>query len=145
MTIDVAGTRSWAEANRAAWELGPLVVLEQGQPVTIGYELQLFARVPTGLPPSAERERAVIAVWDRLNEIAGSLAPLLGEAGRSEVEPWDAASRLRPETEYAPEVLLVARLYHAKNALAPATDADRERVRALEQHLAGLGLRQRSW
>jgi hypothetical protein len=145
MTIDLAGTRAWAEANKAAWEIAPLVVLEQGQPVTIGFELQLFARVPVGLPPSAERERAVIAVWDRLNEIAGSLGPLLGADGRIEVEPWDAASRLRPETEYAPEVLLVARLYHAKNTLSPATAADRERVRPLEQHLTELGLRQRSW
>lgn len=142
MPIDVDATRSWAKENKAAWEVEPLFETRGAQRVQVGYELDLYARLPAGLPTA---ERAFGALWDRLREIAESLLPLVGPRARMELDPYDAAGRLRPETGFAPEVLLQARLFHAADGFAPADDQDRDRMRALEQRLTELGLRSRSW
>jgi hypothetical protein len=144
MTSD-AGTRGgWAERTKACWEVTPLVEMHGGARVQVGFDLSLFARIPD-MPASDERVRAIEAIWDRLVEIAESLAPLLGASGRVEVTPFDLAARLRPETRFAPEVMLQARLVHPSDHLAPPSEADRDRVRPIEEHLAGLGLRRKSW
>jgi hypothetical protein len=111
----------------------------------VGFELELYARVPTEAPPSAEGQDAVEAIWDRLREIAESLLPLAGADGRIEVDPYEAAARLRPETQFTPEVLLSARLFHGADLLVPMEEGDRERLKPLEDRLHELGLKTRSW
>jgi len=142
VTVDVAGTQAWAKDNKACWEITPLVEKLDGRLVQVGYDLSLFVRVP-GMPAGDERHAAILALWDRLQEIARSLAPLLGGGGRIEVDPFEEAGRLRPETQFAAEIMLQARLFHA--SFAPASQADRERLRPLEQRLAELGLRAKTW
>jgi hypothetical protein len=71
--------------------------------------------------------------------------PLAGKDARIEVDPFEAAARLRPETQFAPEVLLSARLFHGSDLLAPVQPGDRERLKPLEERLHELGLRARSW
>jgi hypothetical protein len=144
MTIQVEATRGWAEANKACWEVTPLVERHQGELMQVGYDLALFARIP-GMPAGEERHAAVLALWDRLNEIVQSLAPLLGGDGRIDVDPFEEAGRLRPETQYAPEVMLQARLFHAADYFTPASAADRERLRPIEARLGELGLRAKAW
>jgi hypothetical protein len=145
MKIDPAECRPWAQAAKAAWEVTPLVEMEKGAQVQVGFELSLYARVPADVPPGPERQAAVEGLWDRLREIADSLLPLAGADGRVEVDPYEAAARLRPETQFAPEVLLTARLFHGSDLLAPVQPGDRERLKPLEDRLHELGLRQRSW
>jgi hypothetical protein len=145
MAIDPAECRTWAEQAKAAWEVTPLIEMEKGVQVQVGFELQLYARVPTDIRPSEERESAVEAVWDRLREIAESLLPLAGADARIEVDPFEAAARLRPETQFAPEVLLSARLFHGPDLLVPVREGDRERLKPLEERLHELGLKARSW
>jgi hypothetical protein len=145
MAIDPAECRVWAEQAKAAWEVTPLIEMEKGVQVQVGFELSLFARVPGDVPPGPEREAAVGRVWDRLREIAESLLPLAGADGRLEVDPFEAAARLRPETQFAPEILLSARLFHGPDLLAPVREGDRERLKPLEDRLGELGLRSRSW
>jgi hypothetical protein len=145
MAIDPAGCRSWAQQAKAAWEVSPLVEMERGAPVQVGFELELYARAPTEVPPSEEREDAFEALWDRLREIAESLLPLAGPDARLEVDPFEAAARLRPETQFAPEVLLSARLFHGSDLLAPVKPGDRERLKPIEERLHELGLKARSW
>jgi hypothetical protein len=142
MPIDVDATRSWAKEHKAAWEVEPLFEMRGAERVQVGYELDLYVRLPAGLPTA---EQAFTALWDCLREIAESLLPLVGEQARMEVEPFEAAGRLRPETGFAPEVLLQARLFHATDYFAPAGDQDRDRLRPIEERLAQLGLRARSW
>ncbi len=142
MPVDVAATREWARQNRAAWEVEPLVEMQGSERLQVGYELDLYARLPPGL---SSAEQGFAALWDRLREIAESLLPLVGPQARMELEPFDAAGRLRPETGFAPEVLLQARLFHATDYFVPAGDQDRERLRPLEERLTELGLRSRSW
>jgi hypothetical protein len=145
MAIDPAECRPWAQQARAAWEVTPLVEMERGTQVQVGFELSLYARVPTDIPPGSDGEAAFEALWDRLREIAESLVPLAGKDARLEVDPFEAAARLRPETQFAPEVLLSARLFHGSDLLAPVRPGDRERLKPLEDRLHELGLKARSW
>ena len=71
--------------------------------------------------------------------------PLAGADARLEVDPFDAAARLRPETQFAPEVLLSARLFHGSDLLVPVEAGERERLKPLEERLHELGLKPRSW
>jgi hypothetical protein len=145
MGIDPAECRIWAQQTKAAWDVSPLIEMERGAPIQVGFELELYARVPTEAPPSAEGQDAVEAIWDRLREIAESLLPLAGADGRIEVDPYEAAARLRPETQFTPEVLLSARLFHGADLLVPMEEGDRERLKPLEDRLHELGLKARSW
>jgi hypothetical protein len=145
MAIDPAECRAWAQHVKAAWEVSPLVEMERGTQVQVGFELELYARIATEVPPSGEGEDAGEAIWDRLREIAESLLPLAGADARLEVDPFEAAARLRPETQFAPEVLLSARLFHGSDLLAPVQPGDRERLKPVEDRLLELGLKARSW
>jgi hypothetical protein len=144
MTVDVEGTRAWAAENRACWETMPLFEREHGQAVQVGFELSLFARIPD-MPDGDERRAAIYALWDRLQELAQSLAPLLGGEGRVEVDAFDAAGRLRPETQFAPEIMVQARLFQSPGSSGPLPAADREWLRPVEHRLVELGLRPRTW
>jgi len=143
MPIDAAECRTWAQQVKAAWELTPLIELERGEQVQVGFELSLFARAPPEVLPG--REAAVSTLWDRMREIAESLVPVAGPDARIEVDPFEDADRLRPETQFAPEVLLSARLFHGSDLLAPVKPGDRERLRPLEDRLHDLGLKQHCW
>jgi hypothetical protein len=145
MEIDPTECRTWAQQSKAAWEVTPLVEMERGSQVQVGFELSLFARVPTDVPPGSEGDAAFEALWDRLRGIAESLVPLAGKHARIEVDPFEAAARLRPETQFAPEILLSARLFHGSDLLAPVKPGERERLRPLEDRLHELGLKPRSW
>jgi hypothetical protein len=145
MTIDVASCRTWAEGAKVAWEVTPLIEMEKGAQIQVGFELNLFARMPTDLPPGPGQEAAVEALWDRMREIAESLLPLAGADARIEVDPFEAATRLRPETQFAAELLLSARLFHGSDLLAGVRPGDREALKPLEDRLHELGLKPRSW
>ena len=145
MPIDPADCRAWAQQARAAWEVTPLVEMERGSPIQVGFELSLYARVPDDLPPGPDREAATEGIWDRMCEIAESLAPLAGKDARVDVDPFEAADRLRPETQFAPEILLTARLFHGSDLLQPIEPGERERLKPLEDRLHELGLKPRSW
>jgi hypothetical protein len=144
MSIDAAEARAWAEKNKAAWELCPLVEMLRGERVQVGFELELYARIPSGMGDE-ERQEAVVAIWDRLRQIAESIAPEEPAHARLEVEPFDAAGRLRPETGFAPEVLLKARIFHASDYFEPASADERQGLRPLEDRLRELGLRPKCW
>lgn len=145
MPIDPAECREWAQQVKAAWEVAPLIELERGEQVQVGFELSLYARAAVELPAGADREAAAVATWDRLREIAESLLPLAGADARIEVDPFEAAARLRPETQFAAETLLSARLFHGSDLLAPVRAGDRERLKPAEDRLSELGLKPRSW
>ncbi|HSD27337.1 MAG TPA: hypothetical protein VLL75_08530 [Vicinamibacteria bacterium] len=145
MPIDPAEWRAWAAQVKAAWEVTPLIEMERGASVQVGFELNLYARVPTAVSSGQERQGVLERTWDRLREIAESLLPLAGADGRLEVDPFEAAARLRPETQFAPEVLLSARLFHGSDLLAPMEPGERERLKPLEDRLHELGLKATSW
>jgi hypothetical protein len=142
MALDPSAVRTWAHDARAAFEIAPLFELERGQRVQLGFELDLYARIAGGLAAS---EGEISALWDRLREVAESLVGVLGADGRVEIAPFDMADRLRPETDFVPEVLLQARLYHGAEHVAAAPESGSGRIAPLEARLRELGLRPRSW
>ena len=144
MALDPQQIQQWAHEHKAAWELLPLIEMHGHARVQIGFHLELYARLPEGLEP-AERDRTLPELWDRLRDVAESLVPEAGADSRLEVEPFDAAGRLRPETGFAPEVLLAARLVHASDYFAPVDENDRRRLVPIEDRLRELGFRERSW
>ncbi len=141
MPIDPNECRAWAAQVKAAWDLAPLIEMERGKEVQVGFELSLYARAPRDVAADLEGQKTIERAWDRLREVAESLVPLLGPDGRLEVEPFDRAARLRPQTGFAPEVLLSARLFHGSDLLVPVKPGDRERLKPLEDRLQELGLR----
>ncbi len=143
MALEMTAVQGWAREHKAAWEVTPLVEMHKGERIQVGFELELYARVPAGVEPTDEV--ALEELWDRLREIAESLLPLAGERGRIEIDPFEAAVRRRPEAELAPEVLLQARLFHAADYFTAVAEADRQRIRPIEERLSALGLRARSW
>jgi len=145
MPVDPAEIRSWAASHRATWELLPLVEMIQGERRQIGHVLNLYARIPVEIPPSEERSQAILALWDRLREIALSLGGLGLEGERVEVGPFDAAGRLRPETRFVPEIQLTARIVHPTRYLEAVAADEREHMRPLEERLRELGLRPGHW
>ena len=142
MALDPAATRAWAQEAKAAFEVTPLHELVKGERRQVGFALDLYARIPAGL---ASPDEVFAAIWDRLSEIAEDLLALAGAAGRIEIEPFDMANRLRPETQFAPEILLQARLVHGADHLAAPAEDETGRLHALEERLRELGLRARSW
>jgi hypothetical protein len=144
VVIDPAETRAWAERHRAAWELAPLEEMHRGQKMQVGFDLQLYARIPAGAP-GPDQDAAVMAIWDRLREIADSLVLEEPAGDRLEVEAFDLARRLRPETNFEAEVLLTARIVHAADYFEPVSADDRKHLQPLEERLRELGLRHRSW
>jgi hypothetical protein len=145
MAIEPAESRTWAQQVKAAWEVSPLLEQRKGERIQVGFELTLFARIPLAIPPGSEREAAIEKLWDRLREISESLLPLVGADGRLEVEPFEAAACLRPETQFAPELQLKARLFHGSDLQSPVQEGDRERLKPVEDRLHELGLKARSW
>ena len=145
MAIDQQATRTWAEENRAAWDVGRLVEMHEGKPVQVGHTLTLYARVPSEIPPSLERRAAVIATWDRLREIADALVAQEPAGTDIEVGPYDAEERYRRENGFRPEVSLEARIVREKDYFEPVDDGARDRLRPMEQRLRELGLRPGHW
>ena len=80
MALDPVEIREWARANKAAWELLPLVEMNGHVRVQVGFHLELYARIPGSLPP-ATREAAMPALWDRLREIVEDLATAAAPRG----------------------------------------------------------------
>jgi hypothetical protein len=145
MTVDAAECRIWAQEAKAAWELRPLVDQQKGERIQVGFEIDLYARLPIDVPPGPQRQASAERLWDRLREIAEQLLPVAGVDGRLEVDPYEAAARLRPETQFAPEMLLTARLFHGSDHRVAVKEGDRERLKPLEDRLHDLGLKPHSW
>jgi len=145
VTLDPVETRRWAERNRAAWELSPLVEMHKEKPVQVGYTLSLYARVPSEIPPSAERREAVLATWDRLRGIADALVEQEPEGTDIEVEAYDAEERFRRENGFRPEVTLYARIVHEDDYFEPVAAGERKSLRPLEERLKEIGLRRDHW
>ena len=56
MAIETAEGRAWARDVKAAWEITPLVEHQKGNPVQVGFELSLYARIRTEIPPGPDGE-----------------------------------------------------------------------------------------
>src|SRR5262245_22703343 len=141
---DSVALRGWIHGRRVCWELEPLVEWDGGRRVQVGYQLRLFGRLSGGLrsDPGGEESEAV---HGGLRAIALGVLPTDERASRCEIEPFDAAFHLRPESHWAPEIQLTIRIVHREGYLRPADPDAKALVATIERRLSGLGARRRNW
>lgn len=134
----------WARTHQASYEAEPIIEMKDSAKVTVGFTLNLYARLPMDVPPGEERRKAGAALWERLRAIVDQA--LEGEGGEAqvEVEPPRTAAVLRPENEMQPEIALRAHIRH-KKAFEPLTADERDRMSAFEKKIASMGLRAGHW
>jgi len=109
--------------------------------VSTGYDLGLHAprtgpcTNDPGCPSCREIHR----------ELTRILRAVVPDGVRYEVAPFDASFHLRPETQWEPEVELIARFPARRGALAPAETADLEGSGVTRAALERLGARPGRW
>lgn len=131
---------SWARAHRACFQNAPMIEVVKGERVQVGFSLTLYVSAPMEDAPGAQRGAAIGKLWDELKELAESVAPVEERTARVQLEQA-ARVVLRPENEFKPEVGLTFHLFPRGGALAAVTNADRDRMSALEKRLATLGVK----
>ena len=134
----------WARAQRAAFEVAPLVELRGSEKLQVGFTLTLYAAVPMELSAGAERQQAGVRLREELSELAEAAVPEAERRARVELEP-PHTTLLRPENEFKPEVGLTWRMFHKDEYLKPVTADDREGLARVEKRLVALGLKHGHW
>jgi len=136
--------RTWIRDHRVCWELEPLIEWSRHRRLHVGYQLLLFARNAGGLrddPGGGECE----GLHEGLRAIALRVLPKEQGATRTEIEPFDAAFHLRPESTWVPEIQLTIRILHREGYLRPADQAEKGLAEEIQKGLAALGAQPRSW
>lgn len=99
----VAELEQWVRGHRVTWETRPRREPPEGQDAPAEIELTLLGRSPDGRFPAGDDGYRL--VYDRLRAIALHVLESVPGA-RHRMDPFDAAVRLRPEHDWAPEVEL---------------------------------------
>ena len=133
----------WARVHKACFEILPLIEMHKGEKVQVGFELSLFAQIPTDAPVAEGRQRS-LEVCATLREILESLVGPEHATVRLEVGPVSPTEKLRPEAGYAPEVELSAQIVRRHETFEPVPQDSREVLAFLEAGLNALGLREGS-
>ena len=134
---------AWARTHEASFEVAPLVEMVKGRQVQVGFTLGLYARLPLETGPGPERQAAAAEIWERLRDIAQSLAPKEGRRAGVEVEGHRAAAVFQPEGQMLPEVALNARVFHDHDYFKEVTVDEEARLRDVIRRLTDLGLKER--
>ena len=125
--------------------MAPLVEMVKGRRLQVGFTVSLYARLPMGKGPGAERRAEAAKVWQGLREIVESLVPKEGGGARVEVDAPRTAAVFRPESQMKPEIALVARVFHAEGSFAEVTAEERDRLAVAAKRLTEMGLKQGHW
>lgn len=135
-----AALHQWVRAHKLTFE----VVAHRGSQGDVeGADIVLFARHPelvAGDPGCGECQR----IYATLGEIAARVTTSVEPAIRVGVSPFDAAFRLRPQADWAPEVALEIELT-PRGGGAAAGDALRRGVHEVESGLQALGAQPGPW
>jgi hypothetical protein len=135
---------AWIREHRVTSEFGRLIELVEHQPVSIGFELRLFARhaAQERIMPGCERCRDL---YQQLCRVAQAAFPRGGRATRYEIDPFDAAFHLRPEASWLPEVQLTVHIVHREGYLGAVDDCQKACADEMRKGLGRLGVQERTW
>lgn len=136
--------RLWARARRAAFEVQPLVEAHDGQRVTVGFEVNLYAGLATE-GDAEERSRDAEETHARLVGLLESVLTAEHPTARVEIAPRRAGVKLRPEAGYRPEIVAEARIARRSETFEPLAGETRQKLQPLEDALLDLGLRRGGW
>jgi len=130
--------KAWVRERRVAFEQAPLREQVDGDRIQVGVEFRLFAQLPESakMDPGSPQSRRLYA---KLKAIARSVLPKERPDTRCQIEPSDAALRLRPETHWKPEVQLTVRVEHRTGHLRPIGRGERDCAEELRRRLVALG------
>ena len=128
----------WTKSHLACFEIQPLIESHKGDKIQVGFELNLFAQMPKDLPGGEARQRNV-EIWRTLREMIESVVGPGNEVARLDVGPLRTAAKLRPETGYAPEVELSARVVRREGTFEAVPADARDRLAFVEDGLLALG------
>ena len=137
--------QEWARTHRACWEVQPLIELHEGHRTQVGFEFNVFAQFPDSASGPDERKEAFPKIRAKLEELAERTFPADTTVARFEADPVQTAVRLRPETEFAPELQLTVRVFHKADYFQKVADGDRKSLAPLEERLKALGLKAKAW
>lgn len=139
-----ATLKNWVRQHRVTWELGPWQELAEHRPMTVGFELRLFGRHEPHVHASPGC-RQCVPLYERLRAIAVAALPKEHRPTRYQIEPFDAAFRLRPESEWTPEVQLTVHIVHREGYLRPLDECEKRCAEEIQLALRGLGVQPRTW
>lgn len=130
----------WIRAHNVCYEVSPHFEVYHHAKRQAAYDLTLYAPQPDR--SLADPGGSVNAeIWEQLREIALRVLP---QDAHYDVDPFDAAYHLRPETRYEPEVDLNVEVW-PHDGFAPIDDRLRHQVRVMEEALLKLGVRPKVW
>ena len=128
----------WIREHKCAYDIQPVVEIEEGGPTHLGYELNLHAELPVGETLTPEVGKDLDEIRDRLGEVLESLIPKDAKA-RIERAPFRRAVRFPKGAGKNPMVTRTVRVFHPdQSALQPG---DREKLHPTEKRLEEMGFR----
>jgi hypothetical protein len=136
---------AWARANRACFQIGPLVEMRGKEKMQVGFTVDLYAALPMDKTAGAERIAESKRIWEHLRTIVESLRTADGGTGRVEIDLQRVAAYMRPENDKEPEINLRARVFHGDEYFKAPTGEERKRMAAAEGRLKEMGLRADHW
>jgi hypothetical protein len=131
---------SWIAVHRPLFEMWRLEQLVDGRRAQIGYRLELTALCPRSGCRGACC--ADVEIWERLAEVARTVAPDDHAELELEIEPYDASHRCGPDTSWAPAVRLTAQVVHREHYFEEVDADDRRILGDVEERLAALRILQ---
>jgi uncharacterized protein YecE (DUF72 family) len=143
--VTEAEWQEWTRRHKVCWELKPLIDLHEGKKLQVGFEFNLFAQFPPEVKGPEERRKTFPEIHARLAELCHQVFPSEGTVARFELAPLESAVRLRPETEFAPELQRTVRVFHKQEYFQGVAGDSRERLAPLEGRLRALGLKAGAW
>jgi hypothetical protein len=141
-SMPVDKVREWVARHKVCWELSPLREMVKGEGLRqTGLEIVLLAQIPlTG--DTRRNEAEAVESYRGAEWIAQHVMPPEVEGLHCQVEGFDHAAHLRPETQFAPEIAARIRI-----DVGPRADPRKvqEITLGIEQRLKGLGVQNRVW
>lgn len=132
---------NWTREHQVRYEIGPLMEMDGGRQVQVGFEFEIAARMPSAGAEGQSRRHAIRDVQVGLKKLAEHAFPAEGEVARYEIAPLRAMAQLPSSPTAAPEVRITVRAFHKADYFQSVAEGDRRRLSALEQRLKELGVK----
>ena len=133
--------REWTREHRARYEVRPLVAMQGGRQVQIGFEFELAASLPAPTTAGESREPAIRNVMTTLGDLARLVLPAEGEVARSELAPPHGLVQLSKESDFRPEVRRAVKIVHREDVWRAVEEGDRARLVPFERRFRELGVK----
>jgi len=112
--------------------------------IQVGYELDLYAQHDPGVKadPGCHECRDL---HDILKILAIQVLPKENRPSRYQIEEFDAAFHIRPETNLKVEVVLKMLIIHREDFFAPVDLCEQKCSAEIQRNLARLGVQPKVW